>query len=214
MNVVVLNKFNDTSYQLVEQRAVNIETRIELRGTLEAVQSLSEEKTTIESSLKEERLKTDEIKTENESLKVNLQAKKDAEAKAVADAKTKKAQVVETEQAIAPTPAAISGNKQTWLAASGIPSGYWWAVDSIVSGESGWNPSAYNNSSGACGLGQQLPCGKWGGDWKDPVHALRSMNTYVQAYGGWAAAVEFRNCVGWCYSARTGGNVSKDHTWY
>lgn len=107
-----------------------------------------------------------------------------------------------------------SGNKQTWLAASGIPQSEWWAVDSIVTGESGWNPSAYNSSSGACGLGQQLPCGKWGGDWKDPVHALRSMNTYVQAYGGWAAAVEFRNCVGSCYSSRAGKYVDKDHTWY
>lgn len=106
------------------------------------------------------------------------------------------------------------GNKDTWLAASGIPQSSWWAVDSIVSGESGWNPTAVNPSSGACGLGQQLPCGKWGGDWTDPVHALKSMNTYVQAYGGWAAAVEFRNCTGWCYSARAEQEVHKDHTWY
>lgn len=111
-------------------------------------------------------------------------------------------------------PNAYGGNKQSWLAASGIPESQWWAVDSIVSGESGWNPTAVNPSSGACGLGQQLPCGKWGGDWTDPVHALKSMHTYVQAYGGWAAAVEFRNCVGECYSARAGKVVYKDHTWY
>lgn len=34
------------------------------------------------------------------------------------------------------------------------------AFDQIVSHESGWNPNAVNASSGACGLGQALPCSK------------------------------------------------------
>lgn len=36
------------------------------------------------------------------------------------------------------------GNKDAWLAASGIPRSEWGYVDSIVSRESGWNPCAYN----------------------------------------------------------------------
>lgn len=92
----------------------------------------------------------------------------------------------------------VSGNKQTWLTASGIPSSEWWAVDWIVSRESGWNPCAYypghSNCSaspyGACGLVQQNPCGKIPGRWTDPVAALRWQYQYVTArYGGYAEAV-------------------------
>lgn len=80
------------------------------------------------------------------------------------------------------------------MAAAGIPQNLWGYVDSIVSRESGWNPNAVNRSSGACGLGQQLPCGKWTGAWNDPVAALVAMTGYVNArYGGWAGAVAFWN---------------------
>ena len=34
------------------------------------------------------------------------------------------------------------------------------AFDYIIFHESGWNPNAINESSGACGLGQALPCSK------------------------------------------------------
>lgn len=92
----------------------------------------------------------------------------------------------------------ISGSKQDWLRASGIPEVHWGYVDAIVSRESGWNPNAVNASSGACGLGQQLPCGKWAGAWNDPVAALIAMNGYVNArYGGWAGAMAFWNVNHW-----------------
>lgn len=85
-----------------------------------------------------------------------------------------------------------SGTKEQWMAAAGIPESEWWAVDSIVSRESGWNPNAVNPSSGACGLGQQLPCGKWAGAWNDPVAALKAQYQYVtQRYGSYAGAVHF-----------------------
>lgn len=171
------------------------------------------------------------IETENRLLETEAQSKEqyDAQVKELEEVQKKleetekqlqakrsvqKALAAEPKKTIKKPTVAYTGNKETWLKASGIPESSWWAVDSIVSGESGWNPSAYNTSSGACGLGQQLPCGKWGGDWRDPVHALKSMDGYVQAYGGWAAAVEFRNCTGYCYSARAGKVVYKDHTWY
>lgn len=102
-----------------------------------------------------------------------------------------------------------AGSKLEWLQASGIPESEWWAVDYIVTHESGWNPCAYypsksdcnltaqqiNNARGgdgtACGLGMSLPCGKWGMNWTDPVNQLRHMNIYVAKYGGWAGAVEY-----------------------
>jgi hypothetical protein len=39
----------------------------------------------------------------------------------------------------------------------------WQAFDFIITRESGWNPLAVNRSSGACGLGQSLPCSKMSG---------------------------------------------------
>ena len=84
------------------------------------------------------------------------------------------------------------------MTAAGIPQSEWWAVDSIVSRESGWNPNAVNPSSGACGLGQQLPCGKWAGAWNDPVAALKAQYQYVtERYGGYSQAVAFWNANHW-----------------
>lgn len=166
-----------------------VKTKNELQGHSEARRELEKQKTDIESSLREERLKTENLNKENEQLKANLQAKKASEARLAA--------VASKPQPAAPA-ANISGSKQDWLAASGIPSHEWAYVDSIVTRESGWNPNAVNKSSGACGLGQQLPCGKWAGAWNDPVAALQAMNGYVHGrYGGWAGAVAFWQANHW-----------------
>jgi hypothetical protein len=120
------------------------------------------------------------------------EARKKAEAQAKA--------VVASKKAPAPQPVKVqvSGNKADWMRAAGIPEAHWAYVDAIVTRESGWNPNAVNRSSGACGLGQQLPCGKWAGAWNDPVAALRAMTGYVNArYGGWAGAVAFWNRNHW-----------------
>lgn len=93
-----------------------------------------------------------------------------------------------------------SGNKEQWMTAAGIPADQWWAVDYIVSRESGWNPCAYNpgrsdcnaQPTTACGLAQALPCSKLGPNWTDPVHALKWQYNYVtQRYGGYPQAVDF-----------------------
>lgn len=90
------------------------------------------------------------------------------------------------------------GNKDTWLAASNIPRSQWGLAEWLVQKESGWNPNARNVSSGACGLGQQLPCGKWAGAWNDPVASLNGMHGYVMGrYGSWDAAVAHSRSVGW-----------------
>lgn len=106
-----------------------------------------------------------------------------------------------------------SGNKDEWLAASGIPREEWGYVDSIVQRESGWNPNAINKSSGACGLAQALPCSKVPGNPYNPVDSLRWMNAYVNGryYDGspytrgvcsgitsrWACAYTFWNVYHW-----------------
>lgn len=115
-----------------------------------------------------------------------------------------------TAYAAAPAPRAYTGggNKEVWMAAAGIPQDVWWAVDSIVSRESGWNPCAYNpgmsdcnaNPTSACGLAQSLPCGKQSkfGHWTDPVANLKWQYEYVtQRYGGYPQAVAFWNVHHW-----------------
>lgn len=37
---------------------------------------------------------------------------------------------------------------------------HWEAFETLITNESGWNPFSKNPSSGACGLGQALPCSK------------------------------------------------------
>lgn len=118
------------------------------------------------------------------------QQKRDEENARALEAQRKQAQNSTPVQARVVTPT-ITGGQHEWLIASGIPESEWAYVDYIVRAESGWNPNAVNRSSGACGLGQQLPCGKWAGTWNDPVAALVAMHSYVNRYGGWAGAYNF-----------------------
>jgi resuscitation-promoting factor RpfB len=91
----------------------------------------------------------------------------------------------------------VSAQAQQLMAAAGIPESQWSSAYSLIQKESGWNPNAVNRSSGACGLGQQLPCGKWKHQWNDPVGGLIDANGYVLArYGSWDAA--------WAHSQRRG----------
>lgn len=190
---MVLTKYSDTNERLVEQQAITIKERNRAVSSSERLRAVSEQKMDIESSLKEERTKTENLQQENESLKVNLQAKKEREAQEAQAVQLASAQKTQVAQAQQPAPTVqVSGDKQSWLAASGIPESEWQYVDFIVSKESGWNPNAVNASSGACGLGQQLPCGKWSGAWNDPVAALQAQHGYVKdRYGSYAGAVGF-----------------------
>lgn len=112
-----------------------------------------------------------------------------AEAEAQA-AQAKQAEAERQKQQIAVAPP-TGGSHQDWMIAAGIDPANFGYVDYIVTRESGWNPSAVNPFSGSCGLGQQLPCGKWPGAWNDPIAALRAMNGYVARYGGWAGAYAY-----------------------
>lgn len=199
MNVYVLSTNAQQAEALSSVRTQVIQEKKARETTSKRFSELQEQKTTIDTSLKEERLKSEQIQQENESLKVNLQAKKQrqAEAAQLAAAQTTQTPVAPT-QASPRATVAVTGSKADWLAASGIPSHEWGYVDSIVTRESGWNPNAVNPTSGACGLGQQLPCGKWAGAWNDPVAALRAQYGYVvERYGSYAGAVAFWNANHW-----------------
>lgn len=91
---------------------------------------------------------------------------------------------------------AVSGNCASWLAEAGvsdITNAIW-----LINKESGCNPNAINPSSGACGIGQQLPCGKWKHTWNDPVGSIIDMQEYVMnRYGSWANAVAHHQSHNW-----------------
>lgn len=134
--------------------------------------------------------------TKNVTYEIEMKNGKEVDRKEIASVTTKQpkkqVEVIGT-KAIVP-PYTGGGSKTEWLKASGIPESDWAYVDSIVTRESGWNPNAVNPTSGACGLGQQLPCGKWPGAWNDPVAALKAQHNYVKSrYGSYAGAVEFWN---------------------
>ena len=197
LNVIMLTKHTETTNTLSNVQAQVVEEKQARQTVSKRLSELKTEKIATDTSLREERLKTAEKEKEIESLKENLQAKKEREAEQARIASEQAAQKPKAQATSTPA-AQVSGDKHSWLAASGIPQAHWGYVDSIVSRESSWNPNAVNKSSGACGLGQQLPCGKWPGAWNDPVAALRAMNGYVVGrYGGWPQAVAFWNANGW-----------------
>lgn len=189
INVVVLSNLSNASEKLAEQQSTVVKTKQELEATNKSLKKVNDEKLKAQASLKEQRLKHEKLYKENTALKAKLQVTKaNYQAKQTAR---------ETPQVKAPT-VKVTGSKQEWLAQSGIPNDVWGHVDYLVTRESGWNPNAVNASSGACGLGQQLPCGKWAGAWNDPVAALKGMHSYVLGrYGSWANAVAHSQANGW-----------------
>ena len=190
VNVVTLGKLNDQHVQLNSQREAITKTRTELKTTSESLKRVEGEKTTIDASYKQEREKAQNLEQENQSLKVNLQAKREAQA-AQTVAQTK--QVTQKKQTVA---VAANGTCADWLAAAGVTDVA--NAQELIRRESGCNPHAVNPSSGACGVAQELPCGKSGCSLGDGACQIAWMQRYVNSrYGGWAGAIAFHNAMGW-----------------
>lgn len=92
--------------------------------------------------------------------------------------------------------APVSGSCRDWMKQAGITDME--TAYKLIMKESGCNPNAVNPSSGACGIGQQLPCGKWSHAWNDPVGGMIDMQNYVfNRYGSWSAAWSHSQAHGW-----------------
>lgn len=132
-----------------------------------------------------------------ESIKTVQKAPKKAfKRKEVKDVTKKRKQPVEAPRVVQQNNISSNGSCRDWIRSAGITD-----IESayiLIMKESTCNPNAVNPSSGACGLGQQLPCGKWAHQWNDPVGALKDMNGYVIArYGSWAGALNFHIANSW-----------------
>lgn len=79
--------------------------------------------------------------------------------------------------------------------------------------ESGNDPSAINPDSGACGIGQALPCEKLPCSLDDYDCQDGWFTNYMkQRYGTWAKAWDYWNCIGYC--TNNYGTILKTKTWW
>ena len=149
--------------------------RVELNKTLQ-------EKVQLQKVLEKNKLDSEKNRQEIERLTKELQAKKDNQARALAEASVKPVEAPRT---------VFTGSKVEWMSAAGIdPSNYGY-VDYIISHESGWRPDA-KNSIGCLGLAQACPGQKILNvcPTLDPVCQLRWATSYANRYGGWAGSYQ------------------------
>ena len=110
----------------------------------------------------------------------------------------KQVEVIGAKEVVRSSGGNVSAQARELMAAAGIPEADFDHTYQLIQKESGWNSSARNRSSGACGLVQALPCSKLGPNWSDPVVALRWGNSYVNGrYGGWTGAYSHSKSRGW-----------------
>lgn len=96
----------------------------------------------------------------------------------------------------APAPAPVDDTCAGWMQAAGITDTT--NAARLLNWESHCNPYAVNPTSGACGLAQELPCGKSGCNLGDGACEMKWFAGYVIGrYGSMAAAVSFHLAMGW-----------------
>lgn len=96
----------------------------------------------------------------------------------------------------APQPPKIVGTCDSWIAAAGITEVE--AAKKLIQRESGCNPNAVNPTSGACGIGQSLPCSKMGCAMGDGLCQMVWMKSYTLGrYGSFANALAFHYVHNW-----------------
>lgn len=166
-------------FTLVDGYTKSARTKVELQNTYRELQLKQIE-------LDKTKLDSQENQKKIEELSKQLQAKKESQAKALAEAP-----VSYTRAAVA-----VSGTCAEWMSAAGITDVA--SAVELIRRESGCNPNAVNRSSGACGVAQELPCGKSGCSLGDGACQVKWMDSYIlKRYGSWSAAVQFHNAHNW-----------------
>lgn len=173
--VRAINNYHaDIQFNKLELKSTQLKTKTLEMQYDEALKTLDKSKST-EKQLKEAQERLDKLEKEKQDLKAQLEAKR---LKLPSD-KVYAAEIPK-------------GNCEEWIAAAGIKDKA--NARELISRESGCNPNARNPSSGACGVAQELPCGKSGCSLGDGACQVKWMNGYVLArYGSWANAIAFHN---------------------
>ena len=180
-------QLNDTFNIQLDQKEIRIKTL--QQKMLELDQQLDEQK----GSSEQDKQKIEQLEKEKQQLERDLQAKLERKRQeAIAHAKLQEATVRATGTAVA----SASGNCATWIQQAGIADTA--NAIELIRRESNCNPNAVNRSSGACGVAQELPCGKSGCSLGDGACQVKWMSSYVHSrYGSWAAAVAWHDRNNW-----------------
>lgn len=175
-----------TIFAIADSNHAKIETRnvkIELDKNKSAQDKLESDYKTLEGANTGNEQKVQELERKRQQLE---KEKSDLEAQLQAKAELKASQS-KVYAAVAPTvpytERGLSGNA---------------AKDFIYSHESGNNPGAINKGSGACGLGQALPCSKMPCSLTDYNCQDTFFTGYMQSrYGTWEKAMAFWQANRW-----------------
>lgn len=186
-NIYQQKQVNDNLDIQLDQKQIRINNL--QHKMLELDKQLDEQK----GSSDQDKQKIEQLQKEKEQLERDLQAKIERKRQeAIAHAKLQEAAVRATGTATA----SASSNCATWIQEAGITD----VANAIelIRRESNCNPNAVNPSSGACGVAQELPCGKSGCSLGDGACQVKWMNSYVlRRYNTWAGAVHFHNVNNW-----------------
>lgn len=179
LSVSVFRKVQTTSYKLEFNK-------IEIKSVNAKLKQLNDDYDKLLNEKKVDKNKLKKLEKDKQELENQLQAKREARAQTIASI---------SNAVLAESPAPSS--HQDLMRAAGIPESDWYAVDYIISKESGWNHLVWNGTgSGAYGLCQSLPATKMasaGADYMtNPVTQLRWCHNYaIERYGGWGSAYNF-----------------------
>lgn len=162
-------------------RANHLRLKLELQQTQQQKQEL-------DNKLNETTQEKEQLKKQNDDLQIQLQSK--IKQKAILASVTHPVTVVQAPRAV------FTGDCASWVAQAGITDTA--SASVLIQKESGCNPYAVNRSSGACGVAQELPCGKSGCQLGDGACQVAWMNRYIQSrYGSWLAALQFHYRNNW-----------------
>lgn len=170
---------------------MTVKTKDALQGASERLERLKTEKTSVSTSLKKQTDKSKRLERENQRLKAKKEARLAAEKQQSRLASQQVTVAHKQSNAVN-----VTGSCDSWIASAGISDVA--NARELISRESGCNPNAVNPSSGACGVAQELPCGKSGCSLGDGACQVKWMNQYVKGrYGSFAAAISFHNANNW-----------------
>lgn len=170
----------------------------QVQETQRQIQKLEIDKT----RLQKEREDLEKMHTESQQQLEQQKKIEDDLKKQIQDLQARKAEQARiaalsiTQKAYAAPAAHYSGTCADWIASAGISDTA--SAMTLIGRESGCDPNVVNQSSGSCGVAQELPCGKSGCSLGDGACQVRWMNSYVIGrYGSWSAALAHSYSFNW-----------------
>jgi hypothetical protein len=189
----------------VQALRVNFATATQLQRTEQQKKQLEQKvkremvpKSILDQTIQQKDKEIEQIKVSRAEEKAHLATLAVAETPPAA---TEEASPAPASSYVAPAPA--------WNGACGDNS----YAQAIYQQESHCSITSINGYSGACGIGQALPCSKLANvcpNWSNDYACQNDFFTsYAMQYGSWAAAYNFKFCTGVCWSSRINGYTDK-----